>query len=352
MSKAIIYGNDSPFEKIKKIREDGSEYWSARDLMGPFGYSEWRKFQGVINKAKEACKNSDQEIDNHFVGADKMVLLGFEAKRSVFDYYLSRYACYLIAQNCDPRKPQIALAQTYFAIKTRQQEIQEEVAEFEKRKEHRKILKKSNVELAKSAKKHGVISGLDFAIFHTEGAKGLYNMEPRQLKQKKKLKPNQNIQDRMGIVELGYNIAKAAIAKDKLDNISQSQKKTANTTHHEAGKAVRKMIKDYGASLPENLPLEKNIKQIERRIKNQNKKLLSNIHSNEAGEKIWEIFLPDNTKQEQLVKLKKVFQENLGNTRVFLFIENREISVSFGIKCDEKIKSKVADIFNQPKKNI
>lgn len=184
------------FEQIKKINNHGKEFWSARDLISLLGYTEWRKFEGAIERAKEACKNSGQGIDNHFAHADKMVLIGSEAERGIKDYHLSRYACYLIAQNGDPRKEEIALAQTYFAIQTRRQEMQNQLTKDSERIFLREDIKDRNKKLTKIAKKVGVTH---FATFQDFGYMGLYGgLRQKDIHAKKKLKSSQKILDHMG----------------------------------------------------------------------------------------------------------------------------------------------------------
>ena len=166
------------FEDIKQIDEFGNEYWSARELQKILEYKEWRKFAGVISKAKIACTNSDMSADDQFVGADKLVSIGSKSFRRIENYKLTRYACYLIAQNGDSRKKVIALAQTYFAIQTRRQELNEkeysELSEDEKRIYQRNLTRKGNYSLNRTALKSGV---KDLARFHNAGYKGLYNGE-------------------------------------------------------------------------------------------------------------------------------------------------------------------------------
>ena len=166
---------DNSFEQIKHVNEYNSEYWSARELMPLLGYKEWRKFEGVITKSKEACSNSGNSAKDHFVGADKMIIIATEtakqAERKIDDYHLSRYACYLVAQNGDSRKEEIALAQTYFAIQTRKQEITEQLLEDEKRLFLREEMKIRNKKLAQAADAAGVVK---FGVFQDHGYMGLY----------------------------------------------------------------------------------------------------------------------------------------------------------------------------------
>jgi len=170
----------SIFEQIRRIDENGNEYWSARDFSKALEYIDYRNFTSVINKAKEACKNSNQHVADHFVDVNEMVLLGSSAERQVDSVKLSRYACYLIVQNADPSKEVIALGQSYFAVQTRLQEIRQMeefnalTSEDEKRLFLRNELRRHNVQLADAAHNAGVIDAIDYAIFQNYGYKGLY----------------------------------------------------------------------------------------------------------------------------------------------------------------------------------
>ena len=206
------------FEQIRQVNEHDQEYWSARDLMPLLGYIEWRKFERAIERAKEACKNSGQDIENHFGGAAKMIKIATgsarETSREVENYHLSRYACYLIAQNGDPRKSEIALAQTYFAIQTHRQEMNEQFLEDQKRVSFRDEITTRNKSLAQAAKKAGVIN---YAQFQDFGYMGLYGgLRQKDVHAKKKLKPNEKILDHMGSEELGANIFRATQTEAKI----------------------------------------------------------------------------------------------------------------------------------------
>jgi DNA-damage-inducible protein D len=202
------------FEQIKKVNEYGQEYWSARDLSKILGYTEYGKFLPAIERAKESCKNSGQNIDDHFAGVSDMVKIGSGAERTVSDYSLSRYACYLIAQNGDPRKEEIALAQTYFAIQTRKQEVQQQLIEDNKRVYLRDEMKTHNKQLAQAAKEAGVIN---YANFQDYGYIGLYGgLRQRDIHAKKKLKQKEAILDHMNSEELAANLFRATQAEAKL----------------------------------------------------------------------------------------------------------------------------------------
>ena len=255
------------FEDIKHVDENGIEFWYARELQKVLDYTEWRKFENVINKAKKACKNSNLTIADHFVGADKMIDLAKGAKRKINDYKLSRYACYLIAQNGDSRKAVIALAQTYFAVQTRKQELSEKeyhlLTEDEKRLYRRRQVKSGNYNLNKTAVKSGV---KDLARFHNAGYKGLYNGETADdIFKRKKLRYREDILDNMGSEELADNIFRIAQTDAKLKRDKVDNEYTANYVHYEVGKEVRDSIKRLGGTMPENLPPpKKSLKELER----------------------------------------------------------------------------------------
>ena len=254
------------FDDIKHIDEFGNEYWLARELMEVLEYKEWRKFNKVIQKAMEACDGSNYYILDHFVLKDKMVSIGSNTSRKIKDYKLSRYACYLIVQNCNPRIRIIALAQTYFAIQTRKQELSEkdynEFTEDEKRIYRRNQARKGNYNLNKTAVNSGV---KDLAIFHNAGYKGLYNGETADdIFKRKKLRYREDILDNMGSEELADNIFRIAQTDAKLKRDGVDNEYTANYVHYEVGKEVRNSIKRLGGTMPENLPTpNKSLKELE-----------------------------------------------------------------------------------------
>lgn len=268
--KNDITTNNTIFEQIKEVDENGNEYWGARQLSKILEYTDFRNFQTVINKAKEACKNSGELIENHLVDFNEMVSIGSGAKREMESVKLSRFACYLVVQNADPSKEVVAQGQTYFAIQTRMQEIQQMdgynrlPTEDEKRLFLRNELKKHNLQLAEAAKKAGVIQPLDYAIFQNHGYMGLYGgLGAKEIHAKKGLKKSQQILDHMGSTELAANLFRATQAEDKLIRDKVKGKANANKTHLEVGKKVRQTIKDLGGTMPENLPVEDSVKKIE-----------------------------------------------------------------------------------------
>ena len=268
--------SESLFESIRHINEYGEEFWYARELQPALEYTEWRNFKKVIDKAMLACETSENAVLDHFVDVNKMVGIGSDAERSINDMALSRYACYLIVQNGDPRKKVIAFGQTYFAVKTRQQELIENfdtLDEDTKRLEIRKEMIEHNKLLVAAAKDAGVETQKDYAIFQNAGYKGLYGgLTAGDIKSKRNLGKNESILDHMGYEELAANLFRATQAEAKLRRENIEGKENANAAHYEVGKAVRDTIKGLGGTMPEDLPTPaKSIKQIER----EQKKIMS-----------------------------------------------------------------------------
>ena len=268
--------NEKTFEDIRHIDDNGNEFWYARELKSVLGYTEWRKFEGVIKKAIKSCKNSGNSALDHFVGTDKMVEIGSGAKRIQKDYKLSRYACYLIAQNGDPRKETIAFAQTYFAIQTRKQELSEKeysmLTEDEKRFYQRNLTRKGNYSLNLAAKNAGV---KNFDKFHNAGYKGLYNGETADdIAKRKGLRYREDILDNMGSDELIANLFRISQTEQKLkrDNIKGEGK--ANITHYKMGKDIRDFIEKQGGTMPEDMPTPKDsLKELEKKNKKEGRLL-------------------------------------------------------------------------------
>lgn len=275
MPKDIETINESLFESIKHINEYGMEYWTARELMPVLEYKQWRQFSDAVGRAKKACENSGNRTSEHFADVRKSSPMPNGGTRELQDYHLSRYACYLIAMNGDPRKEAIALAQTYFAVKTRQQELSEnfeKLSEEQKRLAIRGELKHHNKSLADAAHEAGVETSHDYAIFQNYGYMGLYGgLKAQDIAKRKGLKKGQAILDHMGSTELAANLFRATQTDEKLRRDHVKGKAAANDTHYVVGKKVRETIKDLGGTMPEDLPTpDKSIKQIEK----EQKKLL------------------------------------------------------------------------------
>lgn len=269
--------NESLFEQIKHIDEYGNEYWTAREFAKVIEYADFRNFERVLNKAKQACENSGYTAADHIVDFNEMVSIGSGAVREMPSYKLSRYACYLVVQNADPSKEIVAQGQTYFAVQTRIQEIRQmdEYANLSTEDERRLFLRnelaKHNTQLAAAAKDAGVIRPLDYAIFQNHGYKGLYGgLDAKGIHQKKGLSKSQQILDHMGSTELAANLFRATQTEDKLRRENIQGKAKANETHYEVGAKVRQTIEELGGMMPEDLPMVDSVKKIE---KQQAKKL-------------------------------------------------------------------------------
>ena len=266
--------NETVFEDIKHIDEYGNEYWLARELQNVLEYKRWDKFCNVIDNAKKACENSNYKVFEHFSQVGKTSKMPNGGVKKLLDYKLSRYACYLIVQNADPRKESIALGQTYFAVQTRRQELTEieysMLTEDEKRFYQRNLTKKGNYSLNQAAKKAGV---KNFDKFHNAGYKGLYNGETADdIAKRKGLRYREDILDNMGSEELATNLFRISQTEARLkkDNIQGEGK--ANETHYNIGKNIREVIAKNGGTMPECLPTpKKSLKELEKEGKYQDK---------------------------------------------------------------------------------
>ncbi|MFT6474753.1 MAG: DNA-damage-inducible protein D [Qipengyuania sp.] len=267
------------FESHAHADENATEFWYARDLQTLFEYSKWANFLTVIQKARGACEESGHPASDHFAGVGKMVSLGSGAEREVEDILLSRYACYLVAQNADAGKRPVAFAQTYFAIQTRRQEVREQedkeyqsLTDEERRVMLRDEIKTHNRHLASAAKNAGVKEGPDYAIFQTEGYKGLYGgLNVPGIRRRKGLRSSQAILDHMGSTELAANLFRATQTEEKLRRENIKGKQAASRAHFEVGAKVRQTIRDIGGTMPEQLPPEEDIKKVSRRLKRAEK---------------------------------------------------------------------------------
>jgi DNA-damage-inducible protein D len=278
MKNSLTNPNQTVFEQIKRVDEHKNEFWTARDLSSVMEYSEYRHFKPVIERAKEACKNSGYEVQHHFEDILDMIELGKGAKREIENVKLSRYACYLIVQNADPSKEIVALGQTYFAVQTRLQELQqarsyqELKTEDEKRLFLRKEMFEHNKQLAAAAKNAGVIEPVDYAIFQNHGYMGLYGgLDAKGIHRRKGLKKSEQILDHMGSTELAANLFRATQTEEKLKRENIKGKQKANQTHFEVGKKVRTTIQELGGTMPENLLTAESIKKLAK--KDDQKKL-------------------------------------------------------------------------------
>ena len=260
----------SPFDAIRQVDDAGNEYWSARDLAKLLGYKDWRNFTKAIVKAKDACNGSRQAVSAHFGETTEIVRAGATNKPRE-NYHLTRYACYLIVQNADPSKPIVAMGQTYFAVQTRRQELQDNeviaLSEDQKRLVYRSQMSIFNNRLAEAAQQAGVIEAIDFAIFQDHGYKGLYAGETAaMIAARKNLEPGQHILDYMESEELGANIFRATQTEAKLRRESVTGKDAANQTHYEVGRKVRQTIEELGGTMPEDLPTPgESIQELERK---------------------------------------------------------------------------------------
>lgn len=268
------------FENIKHIDENGVEFWYARELQTILEYMEWRNFNQVIDKAKIACENSGKRVVANFVDVNKTVQLNF-GTREIVDIKLSRYACYLIVQNGDPRKEVIALGQSYFAIKTRQQELHDDfnqLTEDQKRIAIRDEIKHHNKSLSESAGNAGV---KNFGRFHNSGYKGLYGgLTMQDIHNLKELNEGEHILDFMGSAELAANLFRATQTDEVLRRRNIKGEDLANDTHFNVGRTIRNTMKELGTTMPENLPTPRESIQ---ELKNKQKELEKQADNNQLS---------------------------------------------------------------------
>ncbi|MEN6467667.1 MAG: DNA damage-inducible protein D, partial [Smithella sp.] len=271
--KDLVSLGSKSFEDLKKTNEYGAAYWSARDIQPLLGYTQWRRFEDAIKRAIISCNSSGNNPDHHFAGAGKMIDIGKGGSRDVTDYHLSRFACYLIAQNGDPRKPEIANAQEYFAIQTRRQEISDAIAADLERLELRKNTAEEFKALSGAAREAGVNDKM-FGVFHDAGYKGMYGGMGRDaIKRFKNIPEKENLMDRMGTTELAANQFRMTQTRDKLARERVKDQRMAIKTHENVGKEVRDAIERIGGTPPEHLSPAEHIKVVEKRIKNTSPKL-------------------------------------------------------------------------------
>ncbi|MHB1083871.1 MAG: DNA damage-inducible protein D [Thiobacillus sp.] len=269
------------FEDLKQVNNHDAEYWSARDLQPLLGYSQWRRFEDAVRRAITSCEQSGNNPEHHFAGAGKPITGGKGAVQIVQDYQLSRFACYLIAQNGDPRKPEIAQAQKYFAIQTRRQELSEQLAADMERLELRKQTSEEFKALSGAAQQAGVQNRM-FGIFHDAGYKGLYGgLGNEHIKARKGVPAKEQLMDRMNATELAANQFRMTQTRDKLAREGIRDQQQAIRTHEQVGKEVRAAIERIGGERPENIPAAEPIKDVEKRIKTSTPKL--ELDARDAG---------------------------------------------------------------------
>jgi len=264
ITKTGSEGSESAFEKIRRTNDSGNDYWSSRDLAQVLGYTNYRNFEQVIQKARLACFNTGHRIEDHIVDINDMIPVGKGAQRPVKTTLLSRYACYLAIQNADPTKEIVAAGQSYFAVQTRRQEIADETKEEDRRLLLREEMKKHNLQLADAAKGAGVIEPRDYAIFQNHGYMGLYGgLKADDIQRRKGLGKGRQILDHMGSTELAANLFRATQTEEKIRRERIVGKDKANLTHQEVGAKVRQTIKELGGTMPEDLPVAEDIKKLQ-----------------------------------------------------------------------------------------
>lgn len=253
----------TPFERIRRKSPAGIEFWSSRDFSRVLGYTDYRNFEAVVEKARTACFNSGQRMEDHFVEITEMIEIGKGGQRSVNTVMMSRYACYLVIQNADPGKEIVALGQSYFAVQTRRQELTDHEIERERRLMLRAEMKEHNLQLADAAKGAGVVKPKDYAIFQNHGYAGLYGgLMAQDIHARKNLGKGQQILDHMGSTELAANLFRATQTDEKLRREQIVGKDRANRVHREVGAKVRQTIQELGGTMPEDLPTAESIKKL------------------------------------------------------------------------------------------
>jgi len=262
MADITLPGPTGIFDSIRRVTTAGVEYWFARDLQEHLGYDTWENFETAIRRAMDACEGSGVASSHQFRETTKMMTVGKGGRRQGKDFYLSRYACYLIAMNADPQKAQVALAQSYFAVQTRRQEVADAASEDDKRLEIRERVKTSSTALNSTASRSGVTH---FAFFHDAGYRGMYNASQGAVKRMKGIAPSEDFLDCVGPLELSANEFRIRLTEEKLRVNGVKGQKPAEEVHEAVGRKVRKTVVEEIGRPPEKLPRAESIKQIEKR---------------------------------------------------------------------------------------
>jgi DNA-damage-inducible protein D len=273
MEESLESKGDKPFNhvieelnKLRRINSAGKEYWFAREIGPILGYDKWDRFSDVIDRAIVGCERNSVKIENHFLPTGKMVSIGSGAQKKKDDYFLSRLACYLIAIEGDARKPEIAAAKSYFVVQTKRQEEFDALPEDEKRLAKRKQVAKNYTDLSKTAVGSGVKKN-HLGIFHDKGYRGMYNERSRKtVNREKGLPENANLMDFIGYEELAAHDFKNTQTARQLKTLGIQTEEQANAVHYNVGRTVRETIAKLGNPMPETLPIEEDIKKVERRL--------------------------------------------------------------------------------------